>query len=281
MIEYKRNIPIKAQTGRVLRIMSFDEKADQAKKENERDLAISQLYFDQAPSIQNLARGIYHWARGSEWSPFSRSEDPDDYKYNMGTAPVPGVGKKAAVGVAKNIKDRYVKLGKYLAERQARNASKAAGAATKNKTTWQKVNNAGTNVTKTIKRIFRETKDDNFGNVFGIGYKGRNRIRVAVPVLVGGPIIGGIMGRIGGAATKNAGRFVGAFQKGFNEGAGISNPSTNQDTTKTNQPQTQNTTNQSQIQQPTAQPQYKTLDSLRRAAIQASIELVDSINNAN
>ena len=121
----------------------------------------------------------------------------------------------------------------------------------------------------------------NFGNVFGTGYKGRNAARIVAPVLIGGTTTGNILGRIGGAATENTGSFVGAFQKGFNEGAGISNPSTNQDTTKTNQPQTQNTTNQSQIQQPTAQPQYKTLDSLRRAAIQASIELVDSINNAN
>lgn len=142
---------------------------------------------------------------------------------------------------------------------------------TKDKTRWQKVNNAGTNVTKTIKRIFRETKDDNFGNVFGIGYKGRNRIRVAAPLFVGGHIIGNIMGRIGGAATGNAGRFVGAFQKGYNEGAGISNPSTNQDTTKVN--------NQTSTQ-PIAPTKYPTLDSMDQV-VNRELLYLDSLNHAN
>ena len=103
MIEYKRNIPIKAQTGRVLRILNPNEKAAQAKKDNERDLAISQSYFDQAPSVQNIIRGVYHWARGSEWSPFSRSEDPDDYKYTAGTLPIVTAPARVAGAVVQSV----------------------------------------------------------------------------------------------------------------------------------------------------------------------------------
>lgn len=87
MIERTRIMPIKAQDGRVLRVKSAKERAEEAKKQNDRDLAISRSYFDQDPSIQNIIRGIYHWARGSEYSPFSRSEEVDNYRYNTGVAP--------------------------------------------------------------------------------------------------------------------------------------------------------------------------------------------------
>lgn len=96
-------MPIKAESGRTLRVYNPEEKANNAKKENERDLAISQSYFDQAPSVQNIIRGIYHWARGSEWSPFSRSEDPDDYKYNAGTIPVVAAPARVAGAVVQSI----------------------------------------------------------------------------------------------------------------------------------------------------------------------------------
>lgn len=264
MIEYKRNIPIKAQTGRVLYIQ---DRAKKAQKENDRDMAIAQQYFDQAPSIQNLARGIYHWARGSEWSPFSRSEDPDDYKHNMGTAPVPGVGKKAAVGVAKNIKDRYVKLGKYLAERQARNAKNAVN------TAKNTVDNATKKVTKTARTA--SNKINTFwGNRMNWWETSENST-ASKPTRVlfntGRVLLG--TGVVAPFAVRKAGPTIinkGLENWGIDYQLPVMNDSTEADTT-----------NQSQIQQPTAQPQYKTLDSLRRAAIQASIELVDSINNAN
>lgn len=96
-------MPIKAEDGRTLRVYNPEEKANNAKKKNERDLAISQSYFDQAPSVQNIIRGIYHWARGSEWSPFSRSEDPDDYKYNAGTIPIVVAPARVAGAVVQSI----------------------------------------------------------------------------------------------------------------------------------------------------------------------------------
>lgn len=96
-------MPIKAESGRTLRVYNPEEKANNAKKKNERDLAISQSYFDQAPSVQNIIRGIYHWARGSEWSPFSRSEDPDDYKYNAGTIPIVVAPARVAGAVVQSI----------------------------------------------------------------------------------------------------------------------------------------------------------------------------------
>ena len=96
-------MPIKAESGRTLRVYNPEEKANNAKKENERDLAISQSYFDQAPSVQNIIRGIYHWARGSEWSPFSRSEDPDDYRYNAGTIPIVAAPARVAGAVVQSI----------------------------------------------------------------------------------------------------------------------------------------------------------------------------------
>ena len=96
-------MPIKAESGRTLRVYNPEEKANNAKKENERDLAISQSYFDQAPSVQNIIRGIYHWARGSEWSPFSRSEDPDDYRQNTGTIPIVAAPARVAGAVVQSI----------------------------------------------------------------------------------------------------------------------------------------------------------------------------------
>lgn len=103
MIEYKQNIPIKAQTGRVLKARSAEEKAEEARKQNSRDLAISQSYFDQAPSIQNIIKGIYHWARGSQYSPFSRNEDVDSYRYNTGTVPIVAAPARVVSAVVQSV----------------------------------------------------------------------------------------------------------------------------------------------------------------------------------
>lgn len=130
MIRQRKIIPI-AQTGRVLRILSPDEKASQAQKENSADIDRSKYYFDQAPSIPNLTRGVFYWLRGSEWSPFSRAEDPESYKYIKGEAPVVGSVSKdvarRAVRMATNIaKKRYFDVGKRYAERAANIAKKSS-----------------------------------------------------------------------------------------------------------------------------------------------------------
>lgn len=129
MICQRKMIPT-AQTGRVLRILSPNEKAAQAQKKNSADIDRSEYYFDQAPSIPNLTRGVFYWLRGSEWSPFSRSEDPESYQYIKGEAPVVGSVSKAvarrAVKMATNIaKRRYFDVGKRYAERAANIAKKS------------------------------------------------------------------------------------------------------------------------------------------------------------
>lgn len=141
---------------------------------------------------------------------------------------------------------------------------------TKDKTRWQKINDKGTKAVKTAKTIFFETKNRNFGNVLGSGYKTRNALRIAAPIFIGGNVVGNLLGRPIGRMSNNTGGFVGGFVKGYNEGAGTDSTSTKTDTTKVN--------NQTQTQQPT---QYKTLDSLENAAIQASKQLVDSIYDAD
>lgn len=103
MIKNAHIIPIKAEKGKVLRAQSAEEKAKEAKSKNDRDLAISQSYFDQAPSVQNIIQGIYHWLRGSQYSPFSRNEDVDSYRYSTGTAPVVAAPARAASAVVQSL----------------------------------------------------------------------------------------------------------------------------------------------------------------------------------
>lgn len=83
-IKYQRPLPIKAQSGRVLDLSNNG--AQKAKQENARRRAMSESYFDQAPSIQNLAKGIYYWAT-SEPMLFGEDETPNVTK---GVAPAVG-----------------------------------------------------------------------------------------------------------------------------------------------------------------------------------------------
>lgn len=91
-IKYQRPLPIKAQSGRVL---DLTDQAQRAKQENARRRAMSKGYFDQAPSIQNLAKGIYYWAT-SEPMLFGEDETPNVTK---GVAPAVGTAASAVRSV--------------------------------------------------------------------------------------------------------------------------------------------------------------------------------------
>lgn len=92
-IKYQRPLPIKAQSGRVLDLSNNG--AQKAKQENARRRAMSKSYFDQAPSIQNLAKGIYYWAT-SEPMLFGEDETPNVTK---GVAPAVGTAVSAVRSV--------------------------------------------------------------------------------------------------------------------------------------------------------------------------------------
>lgn len=72
---------------RTIRIASPEERAAQAKWENDHHKAIAGYYFDDTPTLPNLARGAYHWIMGNV---FSSSEDPEDYEHITGEAPAVG-----------------------------------------------------------------------------------------------------------------------------------------------------------------------------------------------
>lgn len=108
-IKYQRPLPIKAQSGRVL---DLTDQAQRAKQENARRRAMSKGYFDQAPSIQNLAKGIYYWAT-SEPMLFGEDETPN---VNKGTLPLP-IGPAAgssAVGVIRSVPQAAKWVGQSL-----------------------------------------------------------------------------------------------------------------------------------------------------------------------
>lgn len=108
-IKYQRPLPIKAQSGRVL---DLTDQAQRAKQENARRRAMSKGYFDQAPSIQNLAKGIYYWAT-SEPILFGEDETPN---VNKGTLPLP-IGPAAgssAVGVIRSVPQAAKWIGQAL-----------------------------------------------------------------------------------------------------------------------------------------------------------------------
>lgn len=94
------------------------------------------------------------------------------------------------------------------------------------KTKWQKINDKGTGITRTIGRLLWEKKDNNFGNVLGSSYKTRNTLRIATPILVGGKTVGNLLGRPIGGISNNTGGFFGGFVKGYNEGAGTDSTKT-------------------------------------------------------
>lgn len=72
---------------RIIRIDSPQDKAAKAKWQNDRNKTIASYYFDETPTIPNLAKGVYYWAKGNL---FGGSEDPEDYKYIGGEAPIIG-----------------------------------------------------------------------------------------------------------------------------------------------------------------------------------------------
>lgn len=62
-------------------------KALQAKQANDRNKTIASYYFDEAPTIPNLAKGVYYWTKGNL---FGGSEDPEDYIHIKGEPPIIG-----------------------------------------------------------------------------------------------------------------------------------------------------------------------------------------------
>lgn len=260
MIEYKHPTPIiRAQQGIVLAKDIPEIRAKKAQQENARHRAISEQYFNEAPSVQNIVQGVYHWIRGSEWSPFSKSEDPDDYKYITGTAPtVSKAAAKRAIKIATNAaKRRYFNVGKKFAERQAKNV---VGNTTKKgaETTRTESNKINTfwgnrmNWWETPKNSTASKPTRFFFNtgrvVLGAGTVAPFIVREATPTIINNSL----------------------ENWGIDYRLPVRSDSTKTDTTKVN--------NQTPTQQPT---QYKTLDSLENAAIQVSKQLVDSIYDAD
>lgn len=96
-IKYQRPRPIKAQTGRTL-VLSKNDEAQRAKEENAKRKAKSEYYFDQAPSIPNIVKGIYYWAT-SDPMVFGEDETPNT---NKGVAPAVGTAAVRSVPQAVN-----------------------------------------------------------------------------------------------------------------------------------------------------------------------------------
>lgn len=69
---------------RIIRIDSPQDKATKARQENDRNRTIASYYFNEDPSIGNLVKGAYYWAKGNL---LGDSEDPEDYKYITGEPP--------------------------------------------------------------------------------------------------------------------------------------------------------------------------------------------------
>lgn len=81
MQKQKKPLPTRK---RIIRIDSPQDKATRARQENDRNRTIASYYFDEAPSVGNLAKGAYYWAKGNL---LGDSEDPEDYKYITGEPP--------------------------------------------------------------------------------------------------------------------------------------------------------------------------------------------------
>lgn len=94
---------------RIYPMFSPGWKAQKAEEQNERDKVIASQYFDQAPTIPNLAKGVYHWYRGR------RSENPEDYKQVKGIVDLPvsiGRGVKGIQAVGEYTPKLMTKVGK-------------------------------------------------------------------------------------------------------------------------------------------------------------------------
>ena len=82
-------IPIKkAYEGEVLTFVSPEQRASEAKQQNENNRKTADYYFSQAPTPLNLVKGVYYFLQSHQ------SEDPNRYKYSTGNVPVAiGVGR--------------------------------------------------------------------------------------------------------------------------------------------------------------------------------------------
>ena len=92
-LKYRRPLPIKAQSGAIF----IDARAQKAKQENARRRAIADNYFNQAPSIPNLAKGVYYWATSQPWL-FGEDEHPE---VNKGVVPAVAVGAGSVTSIPK------------------------------------------------------------------------------------------------------------------------------------------------------------------------------------
>lgn len=85
--------------------VSPDSKTQQqrAKQANAREAEISKQYFNSTPSIQNLARGVYHW-----WNsvPMLGGQDESGNLVSTGVAPTPGFTKARNAQEALNIVEK-------------------------------------------------------------------------------------------------------------------------------------------------------------------------------
>ena len=74
MQKQKNPLPKRQRTIRIASIDRAAERAAQAKWENDHHKAIAGYYFDDTPTLPNLARGTYHWLMGNV---FRENEDPN------------------------------------------------------------------------------------------------------------------------------------------------------------------------------------------------------------
>ena len=92
------------------------QRIDRAKQNNQREAQIARNYFSQAPSIGNLARGVYHW-----WNSipaFGGQNESGVQEYNVASNPIvaaasPGGGIAKTGQLAKTAKEGYTR-GKRL-----------------------------------------------------------------------------------------------------------------------------------------------------------------------
>lgn len=105
MQKQKNPLPKRQRTIRIASIDRAAERAAQAKWENDHHKAIAGYYFDDTPTLPNLAKGTYHWLMGNV---FRENEDP-----NVTELTVSGwIGSPASKGVS--IVRNAKKLGQLL-----------------------------------------------------------------------------------------------------------------------------------------------------------------------
>lgn len=93
-------------------------KQQKVRDSNQEHLRQSKYYFAQAPTVQNLARGVYHWFAGSKWSPFS--PNPNNVDLNTGIAP--DITRTGIVRIGKGVRT----LAEGIERRAAKQATRGA-----------------------------------------------------------------------------------------------------------------------------------------------------------